>query len=85
MYYVPVGGTIFTVTDNPDAHSPFVELDDSLSYDLRNIAGLNGIDGTFDVAFTAIDDAGWESTLGGTQTVPFDFQPPEPPAGATFS
>jgi hypothetical protein len=85
MYYVPVGEEIFTVKDNPDNHSPFILLDSSLTYDLHSIPAFGSLDGEYDVGFTAIDDASWESELGGLNyAVPFDFVPPEPPVGATF-
>jgi len=79
MYFMPTGEPV-------DYTSPFIELDTSLSYDLSKFEAMASLDGEFDVAFSAVDDAGNESDLGSlVVAVPLDFNPPVPPENASFA
>jgi len=60
--------------------SQMFELGSADEIDLSTIAGMEDIDGVFNLGVTSVDDAGNESTsMTKLNDVPLDFVPPDPP------
>lgn len=72
---------------DPDKATPFDEVRpppapeaDGFTYlPIGNLAHAQGLDGAFDVAITAVDDAGQESGFLDIDNVDFDFAAPDAP------
>jgi hypothetical protein len=74
MYYKP------SAEGAPDYDSAFVALAGDGPWALGEIAELQDLDDVYHVGFTAIDDAGNESDIGGLlDGIPFDLRAPTPP------
>lgn len=72
----PAGTPITTDTLQIDLGSPTPGADGKVQVDLSTI--MTDIDGLYDIAIVAVDDAGNVSAPVGATSVPFDFIPPAP-------
>lgn len=70
----------------PDYDTPFVDLGaDPTDINLAELPGFSGLDGRYNMAFSAVDDAGNESDFVVVEDMPLDFLVPLPPGTPEFS
>ena len=70
----------------PDYNTPFVELGpEPTNVNLAELPGFSGLDGRYNMAFSAVDDAGNESDFVVVEDMPLDFLAPLPPGTPEFS
>lgn len=70
----------------PTVDTPFVELGaDPTDIDLASLPGIGDLDGVYNMAFSAVDDAGNESDLVVARDKALDFLAPNAPGVPEFS
>lgn len=70
----------------PDEDTAFIELGaDPVNLNLAELPGVGDLDGRYNMAFSAVDDAGNESDFVIVEDMPLDFLAPLPPGTPVFS
>lgn len=71
---------IIDAGQEPSYSMPAIDVGTSGSFDLAQIYAGQDVDGVFDLALTAVDHVGNESSFVIKRDVPLDLVPPLPPA-----
>lgn len=64
----------------PDYNTPTIDVGNVTQVDFSALPEFAGVDGTYNLAVTAVDDGDNESDLSRLSNVPLDLVPPDAPA-----